>query len=184
MNIDDHDIRILVEASAKGDAESFRKLYEYMIPRVYAYLRSRTTTEEHAVDLAQDVFIGLYTALPNFTYRSRAEFYAYVFLIVRRTLAHHYGDKHTQARKDRHDVDAETLPARSENVEVVQDVERALAALDDTAREIVTLHHWSLYTFGEIALMLHMTESAVRVRHHRAIKTLKIYFKNSRAQTL
>lgn len=179
MSIDDNEIQMLVEASASGDAESYRQLYEQLIDRVYSYIRYRTTTEERAVDLTQDVFVGLYAALPNFTYRSRAAFYAYVFQIVRRTLARHYGDKHIKADTLRTDIEEEALAAREVNREVVSDMERALQTLDPIARDIVTLHHWSGYTFAEIGAMLDMTESATRVRHHRAMHTLKAYFNNT-----
>ncbi len=176
MDIDDHDIRILVESSVKGDAESFKQLYEHLIERVYGYLRFRTATEEIATDLTQDVFVGLYAALPNFSYRSRAEFYAYVFQIVRRTLARHYGDKHTQGIKLRTDVDDSLLEDVGEDLQMQEDMRRALQTLEPLTREIVTLHHWSGCTFGEIGTMLHLTESAARVRHHRALETLKDYF--------
>jgi RNA polymerase sigma factor (sigma-70 family) len=49
----------------------------------------------------------------------------------------------------------------------------ALKQLDECSREIVVLHHWSRYTFGEIATIVDMTEEAVRVRHHRAKAVLK-----------
>jgi RNA polymerase sigma-70 factor, ECF subfamily len=176
MHTDDHDIRILVESSAKGDAESYGRLYEHLIDRVYRYLRFRTATEEIATDLAQDTFISLYAALPNFSYRSRAEFYAYVFQIVRRTLARHYGDKHTQGAKSRTDVDDALIPDAERDPLMKEDLERALQTLEPLTREIMILHHWSGYTFGEIGAMLHLTESATRVRHHRALETLRTYF--------
>lgn len=179
MDSAEHDIRILIEASAKGDAESFRRLYEHLIDQVYGYLRYRTATEEVATDLAQDVFVGLYQALPSFSYRSRAEFYAYVFQIVRRTLARHYGDKHTEGAKSRADIDGDLLPGMDTDREQSEDVRRALQALEPLTREIVILHHWSGYTFGEIGHMLHLTEAAARVRHHRAMETLRSYFTNT-----
>ncbi len=179
MNEADHDIRILVESSAKGDAESFKQLYEHLIDKVYAYLRYRTATTDTATDLAQDVFVSLYAALPNFTYRSRAEFYAYVFQIVRRTLARHYGDKHTVARKLRAGIDETLLPDTPQDPLIREDIGRALHTLEPLTREVVILHHWSGYTFGEIGEMLKLTEAAARVRHHRALDTLRNYFNHS-----
>ncbi len=171
----EHDIRILVETSANGDAEGFKRLYDHLVDKVYNYLRYRTATPEVAEDLTQDAFVSLYQALPSFTYRSRAEFYAFVFTIVRRSLARHYGDKHTKAQYLRADIDGDLVPG-----EVMTgdqgDIERALSTLPPLTREVVILHHWSGYTFAEIGVLLSLTESAARVRHHRALETMRDYF--------
>ncbi len=174
--MDDTDIRALVEASASGDPDSFKELYEHLVDKVFRFLRSRTATEELATDLTQDVFVALYTALPNFSYRSRTEFYAYVFSIVRRTLARHYENKHTKATQARVDVAEELFSDDVSDTKITSDIARAMSTLETEAQEIITLHHWSGYTFGEIGAMIGMTESAVRVRHHRAVKSLQKYF--------
>lgn len=164
------DIRTLIEKCAQGDTGSYQALYDHMIDRVYAYIRYRTSTKEQATDIAQDVFIELWKALPRFTYQSREQFYAYVFVITKRKLSALY------AKRDR-----ETLELNEETImiemgdsggEMSDEVSRALETLDEQTREIVVLHHWSRYTFKEIASLINMTETAVRVRHHRALKSL------------
>ncbi len=72
MEQTDHDIRTLIEESAAGDAESCKKLYEHLVDRVFAFVRSRTSTHEHAIDLTQDVFVDLFLSLSHFTFQSRA----------------------------------------------------------------------------------------------------------------
>lgn len=180
MELQDHEIRTLIEASARGHAESCRKLYELLIDKVYGYVRYRTRTTEHATDLTQDVFIDFFATVSNFTYQSRAQFYAYVFLITRRKLSKYY-----EALKKRNEGEAVTFdeesmtPILTEGMqgEIAEVVALALSHLDAQTQEIITLHHWSQYTFGEIAEMLSMTESAVRVRHHRALPVLAQYLK-------
>lgn len=176
MEISDIEFRTLIHGCASGDTEKFKELYEHLVDRVFSYIRYRTNTEDIATDLTQDVFVGLWGSLPNFSYRSRAEFYAYVFQIVRRTLARHYGNKHTQGEKERVDVDEALFPSNGSDESSRLDVRRALLTLDPVSRDVVVLHHWSGYTFGEIGEMLGSEESAVRVRHHRAMKKLKSHF--------
>ena len=166
------DLRPLVEQSSAGSAEAFKALYEHLGDRVHAYVRYRTSTPDAALDCTQDVFVALYAALPKFTFQTREQFYAYVFTITKRTLAKHYADKHTKATVFSSDVDADEVAAAGENTELQDMVARALATLDEKTREIIILHHWSRYTFGEIATLLRMSESAVRVRHHRGQKQL------------
>ncbi|MFM2381964.1 MAG: hypothetical protein RLZZ76_731 [Candidatus Parcubacteria bacterium] len=174
MEQTDHELRTLVEESKKGDGEGSRKLYEHLVDKVFPFVRYRTSTKEEALDTTQDVFIDFFSTLPHFTYQSSAQLYAYVFVITRRKLAKHYSarTKHpdqevfNEENMSPHDAVYEQEMTR-------QSVLQALETLDELTREIVVLHHWSRHTFGEIALLLKMTESAVRVAHHRALKKLK-----------
>lgn len=169
----DNDIRILVEKCATRDRESSRELYELLVDKIFAYVRSRTRTKDDATDITQDVCIDLFSALPNFTYHSRAQFYAYVFVITKRKLAQYYAHAH-RSGSELMVFDEEHMAPSTDGAshEVTHDVLRALTTLEERTREIVILHHWSEYTFGEIAELLGMNESAVRVRHHRALATL------------
>ncbi len=178
MEPSDHDIQTLIQQSAKNDTESSRKLYELLVDKVYAYVRSRTSTHEQATDITQDVFIDFFRTLNQFTYQSRAQFYAYVFVITRRKLARQYElTKRSGGEKIEFDEERMSPSNSFSSTEHESDVARALMTLEAGTREIVVLHHWSRYTFGEIALLLDMTESAVRVRHHRALKALAEYLK-------
>ncbi len=181
MEQTDHELRELIIESAKGDTESCKKLYESLADRVFAYVRFRTSTKEQALDLTQDIFIDLFATLSHFTYQSRAQFYSYVFVIARRKLARHYADSERRGTRVMGEFDEETMSPTQVGTptETESDVARALATLDDATREIVVLHHWSRYTFGEIGTLLNMTESAVRVRHHRALTRLRDAFQGN-----
>jgi RNA polymerase sigma-70 factor (ECF subfamily) len=174
MEQTDHEVRALVEGSTRGDAESAKILYEHLVDKVFPFVRSRTATKEEALDTTQDVFIDFFGALPRFTFQSSAQLYAYVFVITRRKLAKHYGA--FSQRKGQEVFDEEYMsPPESPQDDVVMrhSLMQALQTLDEKTQEIVVLHHWSRYTFGEIAEMLTMTESAVRVAHHRALKKIR-----------
>ena len=164
-------IETLTAEYKAGDTACFEELYRLLLPAVFAYVSHRTSTREQALDVTQDSFIELSRSLAGFTYRSDGAFYAFLFTIVRRQLAKHYGlvKKHDTADEEV----LHSVPNGEPAAEVSLAVRAALEALDERAREIVVLHHWSRYTFGEIAAILHMTESAVRVRHHRAQATLR-----------
>jgi RNA polymerase sigma-70 factor, ECF subfamily len=166
------DITELVRKSAQGNPDSFKQLYEQLIDKVFAYVRYRTASEDNAIDVTQEVFVDIYKALPGFTYSSKEQFYGFVFTITKRKLAKHYADKHIQAAKVTTEFNEDNHQESLLDPVIQSDVARALTTLDDTAREIVVLHHWSRYSFPEIAALIHMTESAVRVRHHRALKLL------------
>jgi RNA polymerase sigma factor (sigma-70 family) len=127
------------------------------------------------VDLTQDIFIDLFSSLSGFVYQTRGQFYAYVFVITRRKLARHYDDCAKRREREGLELDeakvAGTLGSEG-SYATSYDIDIALRSLDEDTREIVVLRHWSRYSFSEIASLKDMTESAVRVRHHRALKTL------------
>ncbi|MBY0538211.1 RNA polymerase sigma factor [Patescibacteria group bacterium] len=166
------EIRELISKSAQGNSDCFQQLYELLIDKVFAYVRYRTNSEDDALDITQEVFVDIYKGLPGFTYTSKEQFYGFVFTITKRKLAKYYADKHTHATKTTTEFNEDNYSDSLLNPETERDVARALTTLDETAREIVVLHHWSRYSFPEIAALIQMTESAVRVRHHRALKLL------------
>ncbi len=169
--MDSTHIVTLIAKSGKGDTECYKSLYEHLVSRVFPYVRSRVKTKEAATDLVQDVFIELWKALPKFVFRSLPQFYAFVFVITKRQLAQYY----SRGARDPLPFDENALGEEDgdSNHEQEDEISRLLETLSPEAKEVITLHHWSGYTFGEIALMLRMNETAVRVRHHRAIATLR-----------
>lgn len=168
----EQEIKDLVIRAVADEADAFRDLYEHLVDKVYNYVKYRTAREDDALDLTQEVFVDLYKALPSFTYESTPQFYSFVFVITKRKLAKWYARLETSLDEQAVSFDENTISAVSENSETQDEIRRALAQLESETREIVVLHHWSRYTFKEIASLIEMTESAVRVRHHRALKTL------------
>ena len=170
------DLEVTLEAIRNGSSEQFRTIYEGLIDHVYPYVRYRTNTEDQALDLTQEVFIDLYQALRTFTYHTSSQFYSFVFVIVKRKLAKHYANQNL--KQPTVEFDESVTAAPTQDNETTDLVHRELAKLDDMTREIIILHHWSRYTFSEIAAVLDLTESAVRVRHHRALKVLSAFLIN------
>lgn len=159
---------LIVDAQA-GDTGSFEELHRQLIGPVFAFVAYRTSSRDDAKAVAEDSLAEVFLALPRFVYQSDAAFHAFVFTIARRQLARYYAALKKHASEDV----TEFLAEVSSDHETERSLRAALDSLDERAREIVILHHWSRYTFGEIAAMLDMTEEAVRVRHHRAKATLK-----------
>jgi RNA polymerase sigma-70 factor (ECF subfamily) len=174
----DDPLRALVKRSAEGDEEGSRELYERLVSKIFPFVRSRTRTKEEAVDLTQDVFIDFFTSLSHFSFSSTAQLYAYLFVIARRKLARQYTERIKKGIDTTVAYDDEVLVTSGATEDSLRSLEvaTALEGLEEVTREIVVLHHWSRHTFAEIAQMLGMKETAVRVRHHRALAQLQKYF--------
>ncbi len=168
----DHELTLeeLVTQSGTGDSKAFKMLFDMLHSRVYAYVRYRTNSHDESLDATQQIFIELWKALPRFNYRSDAAFYGFLFTITKRQIIGTYRQRHPSILALTSD---DEFVGEEQDTLQEDEVMRALTSLDEITKEIVVLHHWSRYTFGEIAMMLTMTENAVRVRHHRGLLTLK-----------
>jgi RNA polymerase sigma-70 factor, ECF subfamily len=163
-------LKSLIESCQRNPKGHFKAVYDTLIDQVFAYIKGRTSNNDDALDLTQEIFIDLYNAIPSFSYRSDGEFYSFIYTICKRKLAKHYGRQKAEIYPG--DEILENLPNQEEPPAEDKDIQMALAKLEPETREIIILHHWSRYTFKDIALMLNLTESATRVRHHRALDTL------------
>ncbi len=164
----DHEWKTQCDDAKAGDQQAYRALFDELEPRLYAYVRVRVFDAEQAADVVQETLIAFFKALPTFTYTTTAQLYQYVFTIVRRQLAQVYERQKRQPETLDEATMSESGSAQAEVGMIGLDVAAALAVLDETAREIVVLHHWSRFSFKEIGDLLAMAEGAVRTRHHRA----------------
>jgi RNA polymerase sigma-70 factor (ECF subfamily) len=163
-------LQTLIAAVQADQSAAAECLYQKLVQPVFAFVSYRTATRDDAKDLTQDCIVEVFRALPRFTYQSDAAFHAFVFTIVRRQLARYYDRSKKTATED---LSPDVAASETTSPETTLALTEALKQLDECSREIVVLHHWSRYTFGEIATIVDMTEEAVRVRHHRAKAVLK-----------
>lgn len=159
----------LIELSIARDTHAFERLVGMLDRKLFGFLCSRTRSRDEALDSLQETFVALWVALARFTYRSDEGFYRFLYTTAKRKLPRR-NPLQSVLLGDAPEIPDESF-ARAATVK--GDVGSALLRLDDAARDIVTLHHWSGFTFKEIGAMLVMSEGAVRVRHHRALEKMR-----------
>jgi RNA polymerase sigma factor (sigma-70 family) len=170
MDSAETNLKLLILRAKRDENGAFHELYTLLVDRVFAYTRSRLGSHEDALDATQQVFIELWKALPRFTYQGDPQFYAFLFLIVKRQIIRVFKERQKAPEAL---IDEKDLPDTPKSAGEDVGLQTALATLSDLDRDIIILHHWSRYTFGEIGAMLTLTEASVRVRHHRALKVLR-----------
>jgi RNA polymerase sigma-70 factor, ECF subfamily len=171
------EIEVIFMDSGRKPQDQFKSIYDLLIDKVFAYVSFRVRDKETATDLVQEIFIDLYNALEKFTYQSDAQFFGFVFTITKRKLAKHY-QKHLAEPEVMNNSDLDLQNQPQDNFEEKDLVNRGISSLSDLDQEIIIMHHWSRYTFPEIASLLNMTDAAVRVRHHRALNNLSTILTN------
>jgi RNA polymerase sigma-70 factor (ECF subfamily) len=179
---DDADRRSLDDEAAlireaQLDRTAFGPLYERYVDRVFAYLRSRTASDQDAADLTQQVFVQALDALPR--YRPRGAPFVAWLLRIARNAAINFHKRHRQTLTwdllphGLQPVGGEDVGIR---VEQRDTLERLFVQLSPDNREILILRFAADLTVAEIAAVLGKSEAATRMRLVRALRSLREHY--------
>ena len=162
------DDRALVDGFLRGRGEdAFRALYRAHTPALYALaLRLTGGDRGEAEDLVQESWVRALTALRSYRAQSALRSWLCGVLVnVRRG----------RMRADWRVVDAPDVEplANAPDHDDAIDLERAIAALPDGARDVYVLHDVHGYTHGEIANMLGIVEGTSKSQLNRARSLLR-----------
>ena len=159
---------------AQRERSAFGLLYERYVDRVYAYLRSRTASDDDAADLTQQVFLQALDALPR--YRPRGvPFAAWLLRIARNTAINFHRRRRQTTAWDLippalQPVVLEEPGARLERAETLQWL---FGQLDLQSRDILILRFAADLSTAETAAVVGKSEAATRMRLLRALRFLK-----------
>ena len=177
MAVTGHDVsdQALVEAALAGDDRAFRALVERYQRPVYACAWAVTRNSADAADVAQETFIRFHRSLAQ--YDPRRPLRPYLLRI-----AANCGRNALAARARRAADGAEAIEALPDQAagpaqSLVRDERRRLIRqlvdrLPATLREVTSLFYLADCSCREVADVLEMTETAVKVALHRARRRL------------
>lgn len=163
-------LETLVKKCQNKDNEAFREVFLHLEPRVFAYACSHVGKRDDAIDLTSETFIDLWKGLKNFTYRTPEEFYGFVFLILKRKIAHFYKDKKKTVSLEEMEIDV----GFTEEHEDYRYLLRHIETLAVKYQDILRLRYWGGLKLGEAAEMLGIDEGTAKVWHHRALQQLRL----------
>ncbi len=157
--------------------KEFEKFYNTHLDKVYRFVFFRTGgNKDLAQDLVSEIFIK---ALEHFAdYDQKKSNSAWIFTIAKNHMANYWRDKKpTGSLPEDEDEANDDFWLKSAVNAFKKDAEKRrvseiLEKLDVSSREIVTFHYILGYNYAEIAAMKNMSETAVKVAAHRAIKKL------------
>lgn len=174
----------LVQATLRGEESAFANLVQRYQTRVYN-LAYRIIGPMDAEDAAQESFVRAYTQLS--TYNPEHKFSSWLLSIT----AHHCidllrrrkrMDNHLQALARERPAEASPDTALTEKESRVG-VQRLVATLPVSYRAVLVLHYWHDLPCAEIAQMLSLSETCVRVRLHRARHLLAAKMRSANKET-
>ncbi len=168
----------LVERCLGGDNAAFDKLISRYKRQVFSVIYRMVRNPTDAEDLAQDTFIKTYRALSG--YDPSYPFITWLFKIAHNTAIDHLRANKAQVLS----LDNEESPLEDEcsdqklmdSVDSLSDktlIDKALASLPPSYREILSLRHQQEFSYAEIAEVLGIPEGTVKIRLFRARNLMK-----------
>lgn len=174
----------LMLAVAAGATEALGVLFERHHRRLFQHF-DRLLGDRHAAeDLVQETFSRILRY--RHTFRGDAPFVGWLFQLARNVVHDHWKSSGRRARHELAvEVDAPTgEPGPLSNLaqdEELRHLRQALAALPPETRELLVLARFQSLPYDEIARQLGCTVGAVKVRVHRALRSLRRTFSAERS---
>lgn len=162
----------LIQRAIDGDERAMRQLWSQHAPHIDAVVRRLVGNADDAVDIAQEVWIQIFRALP--TYRGDSQFGTWAHRIaVNRTL--------NALRRTRRlarietDIEEETASVEhgGERALLAASLEEATARLAPGARTVFVMHDVEGYTHEEIAAELGITTGGSKSQLFKARARLR-----------
>jgi RNA polymerase sigma-70 factor (ECF subfamily) len=170
----------LIRWVADGDASCLGTLFERHHRDVYRFCLQMTRSKTMSEDLVQEVFLRVLKRAS--TFRGDGSCKAWIFNIARNVtfdMLRKEPDSAPVAEDDEADerfIDRRSSEQTAAGAQNLQLVERALAEIPATAREVIWLGRFVFEDYDELARALGCTASAARVRMHRAMAALHSTF--------
>jgi len=165
----------LMAEVANGNLDQLKILFERHHVHVYNFLYKMSRDKMLSEDIAQDVFYKL------MKYRSSyngGNFVSWMFTIARNNLKTHYRRNQTK-NEDLNVLEYRTTENNEEKNEDYSHLQKALAKLDPSDRELLVLNRFQQIKYAELAEIVGSTPGAVKTKVSRALKKLKtVYFEN------
>lgn len=179
---DDELIKKILETN---DSMLFGKLYDRYGEKVYFKCYSFVRNEDDAKDLAQDIFLKLFTKLG--TYRAESKFSTWLYSFTYNFLVNHkkrdsqkkLGERWQRLNKlDNHLAAEDDIEEEELFVLKSATLEKALQLIEPADKALLLLKYQDGVLVKDIQTLLHINESAVKMRLKRArIKLMSAYTK-------
>src|SRR5512138_343199 len=164
--------QVLIQRAIEGDERSLQALWSQHSPHIDAVIRRLVGDPDLAADIAQEVWIQIFRALP--TYRGEAQFGTWAHRIaVNRTLNALRRTRRTAAMEVDVEDDSASVEPEADRAMLAASIEEAAARLSPGARTVFLLHDVEGYTHEEIAAQLGITAGGSKSQLFKARAKLR-----------
>lgn len=175
----------VVDRILAGERERYRHLVEKYSPMLFHLVRSFEKNEEEVKGIVQDIFVKIYTKLDTFSRRSK--FSTWIYSIAMNH-CRDYSKNVRRKNKRFSELEDEFIESRENRDfgpdELIEQTETngllmtAINSLDSDKSRPLMMRYRDGMSYKAISEELNLTESALKVRVHRARAELKTLLEN------
>jgi RNA polymerase sigma-70 factor (ECF subfamily) len=163
---------LTVRRALEGDERALRSLWSQHAPHIDAVVRRLVGDDDVAADIAQEVWIQIFRALPSF--RGDAQFGTWAHRIaVNRTLNALRRTRRLAKLETEIDEECASVEPEGERNLLMQTIEEAARRLAPGARTVFILHDVEGYTHEEIGAALGVQSGTSKAQLSRARAKLR-----------
>ena len=164
--------QLLIRRAIEGDERALRQLWSQHSPHIDAVIRRLVGDPDQAADIAQEVWIQIFRALP--TYRGESQFGTWAHRIaVNRTLNALRRTRRIAKAETEIEDDSASVDHDAERALLAATIEEAAARLSPGARTVFMMHDVEGYTHEEIARELGITTGGSKSQLFKARAKLR-----------
>ncbi len=167
-------LKVLMLAALDGDARAYRTLLAELSMHLRLYYARRLAQPADAEDLVQDTLMAIHKR--RNTYDVKQPLTAWVYAIARYKLIDNFRRNRVRQTIALEDAGALFAEDQAEAIGAKRDVQQLLSRLPEAKRELIQLTRIEGLSTAETATRLGLSELAVKVGVHRALKTLAQQF--------
>lgn len=164
--------QITIRRAINGDESALRAIWTQHAPRIDALVRRLVGDPDQAADVAQEVWIQIFRALPG--YRGDSQFSTWAHRIaVNRTLNALRSLRRVSAAEVEIEEDSSMVEHDGDRSMLAQTIDEAVQKLSPGARHVFVLHDVEGYTHEEIATELGITSGGSKSQLFKARAKLR-----------
>lgn len=162
-NIEENDLEKAMQELSRGSAEAFHILYNKYSQQVYRFCYKILGDSSAAEDAFQEVFLKVYEHRKDFR---GDNFAGWLFTIARHTCLNQIRIKKELSEFDE-DIHA-GFKTNDSDIALKELLDKTISQLPLALKEVIILREYEEYSYQEIADILGIDLSLVKVRVHRA----------------
>ena len=151
------------------------QVYSEYYPKVLQYIQNRSNGHMDAEDIAQNVFVKVFTKWDTFD-PEKSSISTWIFNIMRNTLIDHQRSMSYRQHEELSEFLADDSDDMLDQLALEEEQERladALEALSTEERDLIILHYYSEHTLLQIAELMHKPYGQIKRLHVKALNKLR-----------
>ncbi len=154
------------------DIAGQERIYVEYHPKVLKYITARVSNRSDAEDLASNVFLKVFKNLSGFD-SERASISTWIYTITRNTLIDYFRKLNIDSPLYDNEIASENVEETILSEELLEALAAALENLEERERDIIVLRYYDGKTLGDIASLMNISYSYVKILHKKAIEKLR-----------